>query len=407
MKVAYVVSLFPKISETFILREMQALRRLGAEVLVVSLKNRREEIVHPGAEAFLADTIYVGAPGAAAGALLGRALARPLRTSSVLGRVVAGCLTTRPSDLAKSLPLVAAASRVAKILRAAGADRVHAHWATYPGLVAWAVRRLEGIPYSMTAHAHDIFGPNPLLERKILDSDFTVTISEFNRRTLARACGEEALKRIRVIRCGVPLGEYAVRPSAPSGPFRIVSIGRLVDYKGFPTLLRAVADLRGRGRDVLCDIVGDGPLEPLLRLAIREQGLDGSVRLTGPKTLEEVRALLSGASACVLACERGAGGLMDGIPVVLMEAMALGVPAVSTRISGLPELIEDGRTGLLATPGDPRSLAEAIDLVLSDPGLAANLAGAARRKIEDHFDADRNAGALLHLMTSASAEKRR
>lgn len=400
MKVAYIVSLFPKISETFILREMQALRKLGVEIVVVSLKSRREEIVHPGAEAFAPATIYVDAPGPAAAALMRAALGRPIATAGVLARVVSGCLVAAPSDLVKSLPLAGVAARVGKLLRERRVDRVHAHWATYPALVAWAVRRLEGIPFSMTAHAHDIFVRNPLLDLKILESDFTVTISEFNRRFLARACGAEADRHVRVIHCGVPLDDYAARESAPAGPPRIVSIGRLVDYKGFPTLLKAVAALRKKGREVTCDIVGDGPLEPLLRVAIREQGLDGSVRLGGPRKLEEVRDLLRGASACVLACERGSGGLMDGIPVVLMEAMALGVPAVSTRISGIPELIEDGRTGLLAAPGDPRSLAEALDRLLSDPGLAAQLAAAARRKIEDEFDVDRSAEALRALFSS-------
>jgi len=397
VRVAYVVSLFPKISETFILREMQALERRGVSIVVVSLKSARERLVHPGAAAFLGGTIYAGAPGPAAAALLRRGLRQPLTTLSILLGVLAASIRTSPGDLLKALPLVAVAASVADRLREKGVDRIHAHWATYPALVAWAVRRFEGIPYSITAHAHDIFGANPLLATKILDSDFTVTISDFNRSYLAKRCGKEAEKKIRVIHCGVPLGDYPRRTSSPAVPPRIVSVGRLVDYKGFPTLLRAVASLRAEGRTIACDLIGDGPMERALRGLIRSEGLDGCVRLTGSMTLDEVRESLKGAAACVLACEPGRGGLMDGIPVVLMEAMALGVPAISTRLSGIPELVEDGRTGLLAEPGDPRSLAGAIARLLDDGDLAARVTEAARRKIEEEFDAERNAGALLGL----------
>ncbi|MBI3447967.1 MAG: glycosyltransferase [Acidobacteria bacterium] len=403
MKVAYLVSLFPKISETFILREMQSLRERGVEVAVVSLKSRREPLAHPGAREFEADTIYADGAGPAAAAFVSSLATRPLASGGALARVTAGSLATAPAELVKSLPLVAVAARVGRLLRARGIDRVHAHWATYPALVAWAVRRLEGIPYSLTAHAHDIFAPNPLLRRKILESDFTVTISESNRRHLERACGAEAARRLRVVHCGVPLGEYPVREALPAGPVRVISVGRLVDYKGFPTLLRAIATLRDRGRDVTCEIIGDGPLEATLRLLIREFTLTDRVELTGSRPMDEVRRTISAASVCALACERGRGGLMDGIPVVLMEAMALGVPVVSTRLSGIPELVEDGRTGLLVEPGDARALADALDAITTDLPLAARLAGAARRHVEDHFDIAKSADALLALMRSPPA----
>jgi len=402
MKVAYIVSLFPKISETFILREMQALRERGVEIVIISLKSRLEPRAHAGVAAFARETIYVDASGAAAGALLKRIIRQPLTTAALFGRVIAGSIASSPLDLLKSLPLIAVAARVAGQLRALGVDRVHAHWATYPALVAWAVGRFEGIPYSLTAHAHDIFGVNPILETKILGSDFTVTISEHNRRFLARRCGPEAASRVRINHCGVPLEEYPLRASPAGGSPRIVSIGRLVDYKGFTTLLRALKRLREEGREISCDIVGDGPLEPRLRAEMREMKLDGTVRILGAMTISEVKESLRSASACVLACERGRNGLMDGIPVVLMEAMALGVPAVSTRISGIPELIEDGTTGLLAEPGDPESLAKTMKRLFDDPALGARLVPAARARIEKEFDAARNAGALLDLFKSFS-----
>ncbi len=405
MKVAYVVSLFPKISETFILREMQALRDRGVEILVVSLKRRLEPMQHPEAAAFLAATTYAAPPDRALAALALRAWRQPSVTAGVLARVVFSHLR-HPALLARALPLVAAAAETADRLRSRGVTRVHAHWATYPALVAWAVNRFEGIPYSITAHAHDIFLPNPLLRLKIEESDFAVTISEFNRRRLIERAGSRCAAKIHVIHCGVPLAQYVPRAVRPEGPPRIVSIGRLVDYKGFPTLLRAVASLRARGVEVLCDIVGEGPEETRVRSTVRALGLDGSVRLLGARTQEEVRKILTGASACVLACERGRDGQMDGIPVVLMEAMALGVPAVATRLSGIPEIIEDGRTGLLAEPGDADSLADAVQRLLSDPSLADRLARAGRLKVEEGFDVARSAEALHALLAPPSGGSR-
>ena len=189
-----------------------------------------------------------------------------------------------------------------------------------------------------------------------------------------------------------------MRKTVSAGPPRIVSVGRLVDYKGFPTLLKAVASLRERGREVACDIVGEGPLESLIRSTVDSLGLNRRVRLLGAKTQEEVREILRGATVCVLACEPGRGGMMDGIPVVLMEAMALGIPVVATRLSGIPELIEDGCTGLLAEPGDANSLAVAVDRLISDPAFAASLAEAGRQKVEESFNITHSATTLYNLL---------
>jgi glycosyltransferase involved in cell wall biosynthesis len=409
VKIAYIVSLFPKISETFILREMQALRQRGVEIVILSLKRRREPIRHPEAESFLPGTLYAPSPVAALGPFLLRVARHPGAALAIAARVIAAHLA-HPILLLKSLPLVLVAADAAERLRKAGVQHIHAHWATYPALVAWAIHRLEGIPYSITAHAHDIFLANPLLAEKIRGSAFTVTISEYNRRYLEERCGSAAAARIHVVRCGVPLGEFRfrkveARPAGASGPTTdppvLMSVGRLVDYKGFPTLVRAVSILRSRGRELTCEIVGEGPMLHAIQEEIRRLDLDGSVRLLGARTQGEVRERLGRAAVCVLACERGHDGQMDGIPVVLMEALALGVPAVATRISGIPEIIDEGRTGLLAPPRDPEALASAIERLLEDPGLGRRVAEEGRRKVEGAFDVEKNAGRLLELITGA------
>lgn len=397
MKVAYIVSLFPKISETFILRELEALRDQGVELTIISLKRGAERIRHPGAEAFMQAVIHAPSPAEALAAFSASLLRRPRATLAALARV-AGAHLGRPILLAKSLPLVLVAAWVARRLEAGRVDHVHAHWATYPAQVAWTVHALTGIPYSLTAHAHDIFLPNPMLAEKVLRSSFTATISEFNRRWIAEACGPEAAERLKVVRCGVPLEEFAPRRGpAPAGG-GIVSVGRLVDYKGFPTLIDAVGILAARGCRVRCTIVGDGPMLDALRDRVASAGLEELVHLAGERTIPEVRDLLSRAEVCVLASQRGHDGQMDGIPVVLMEAMALGVPAVATRISGIPELVEEGRTGLLVPPRDPAALAGAVERILDDPELAAGLARAARRRVEEDYDVRVNAAGLLGLM---------
>jgi glycosyltransferase involved in cell wall biosynthesis len=405
VKVAYILSLFPKISETFILREMQALRGRGIEIQIVSLKRRREPITHPEALTFLDATVYGGSPARAFSALARLAARRPGAVAAAVGKIVA-THAGHPLLLPKALPLVATAAEAGEILAARGVDRVHAHWATYPAQVAWLVKRFSGIPYSLTAHAHDIFLPNPLLREKILESDFTVTISRFNRDFIEGRCGEAAARKLEVLHCGIPLAEYPFAPDRPEQSPRLVSIGRLVDYKGFPILLRAVAALRERGREVSCEIVGDGPLLGRLREEVATLGLNGAVSLEGARTLAQVRESLRGATACVLASQRGHDGQMDGIPVVLMEAMALGVPVVSTRISGIPEIIEDGRTGLLVEPEDPESLAGAVERLLGDPALASRLATEGRKKVESEFDIERCAERLLSSMRRGAREGR-
>lgn len=405
MKIAYVVSLFPKISETFILREMEQLRARGAEIVVVSLKSHAEPLRHPGAEAFARSTIEAPSFLGAAWAFARRMAAQPAAASRLVARVVASH-RLHPLMLIKGLVTLAAGAGVADRLRREKVDHVHAHWATYPAQVAWTIHALEGIPYSVTAHAHDIFLPNPLLAEKIRASAFTVTISGHNIELLRRLVGPETSGKIRLVRCGVPLEEFNVRRAGPADPGRLVSVGRLVDYKGFPTLVHAVSILRRKGRKVSCDIVGAGPMKGVLEGLIRRLDLEGSVRLRGAMTQPEVRETLEASGLCVLACEKGRDGQMDGIPVVLMEAMALGVPVVSTRISGIPELVEDGVTGLLAPPGDAAAVAGAIERLLEEPALAACLAAAARTRVEALHDASRNAGALLEMMIHRNGEGR-
>ncbi|HET6373339.1 MAG TPA: glycosyltransferase [Candidatus Polarisedimenticolia bacterium] len=405
MRIAYAVSLFPKLSETFILREILELQRRGHEMTILSLKRDRETIVHEEAEPLMSRALYPAYGAAMAGSILYWLVTSPLRLGTTLVRLVASH-GMHPRTLVKSLAVVPAALLFARRLAAARVEHVHAHWATYPATMAWIISRLTKIPFSMTGHAHDLFLPNPTLGLKVQDAVFVATISEFNRALLIQKCGPAALDKIRLIRCGLPLEQFPFGPRrAENATPRVISVGRLVDYKGFDVLIRACALLRDRGRPLECVIVGDGPERSRLEAMIRKLKLDGVVRLEGSSRQHEVARRISRADVLALACVAGADGQQDGIPIVLMEAMALGVPVISSKLSGIPELVVDNRTGILVAPGDDTHLAAGIERLLGDAPLAETLRLAARSMIEKEFDL-RHSVDQLCAEFAASAERR-
>ena len=391
MRLAYVVSLFPKLSETFILRELVELRRRGHEVTILSLKRERETLVQEEAVPFKDCTLYPRYGWATIAAALHWFSYRPVALLTVLARMTLAHLG-HPAILLRSLGLIPASLQLAREVTRRRVEHLHAHWATYPALSAWIISRLTGVPFSVTGHAHDLLLPNPMLPVKLRDCCFFATISEFNRALLIQKCGTIALDRVRLIRCGIPLNAYpfaTARRTDSAGadtPAVVVSVGRLVDYKGFDVLIRACAVLRDAGATVSCVIVGDGPEKERLAALIGKLGLARAVRLEPGHRQAEVARLIAGADIFALAAHPGRDGLHDGILVVLMEAMALGVPVISTKLSGIPELVADNRTGLLVAPGDAEHLAAAIRRLFGDPALAETLRRGGREMIEKEFE---------------------
>jgi glycosyltransferase involved in cell wall biosynthesis len=277
------------------------------------------------------------------------------------------------------------------------------------------INRLTGIPYSFTAHAHDIFVHRAMLARKLADAEFVVTISHFNRQWLQRQCAGVDKSKIHVIHCGVPVSRYrslrtatfasslrvqrgvsAVEREARSlptpdetsnndyaRPLRVLSVGALLPYKGHATLIDACALLSGR-LSFECRVVGGGPLAAELKAQIARHKLDG-ISMLGPLDEDSVRRELAWADVFVLASVQEPSGKMEGIPVALMEAMAAGLPVVASRLSGIPELVEHGQTGLLATPGDAAAFATAI-WQLRDPLLRAELGANAQHRVAEQFE---------------------
>jgi colanic acid/amylovoran biosynthesis glycosyltransferase len=400
-RLLYVVSLFPCWSETFIVREIAALLTAGADVRILSLKAPSEKLVHPEAERLLSRVRHPLPPGTAVLRRTAALLAHPRRLSS-LALALGRALGRRPIELAKSLEAVARAVEQLDWIRQFDPDVIHAHWATYPSTAALALGRLLGKPFGFTCHAHDIFVHDHLLREKIASAAVPVTISRYNVAWLTAQVTAQARDRMSVVHCGVDLPTWAFKEEGRAEDL-ILTVGRLDPIKGFEILVDALGQLNGQGRRFRCRVIGEGPLRSALETRVDRQGLSGLVELVGARSQTEVREALSAATIFVLPSLIAPGGDRDGIPVSLMEAMAAGAPVVSTRVSGIPELIEEEREGLLVPPGDSPALADALARLLDDAALRRRLATGARAKVERDFDAAREANKLLELFAHARA----
>jgi glycosyltransferase involved in cell wall biosynthesis len=277
-------------------------------------------------------------------------------------------------------------------------EHVHAHFATYPALAAWLAHRLLEIPYSFTAHAHDIYIDQLQLGTLVREAREIAVISEFNR-TFLEPYGADSATPARLVRCGVDPAAYAFRPRAvpAEGPVRALCVATLNELKGHDVLLDALAQGGPELARVQLELVGSGPLEAPLRAQVARLGLGDRVHFHGTRSERDVAALLDAADVFVLASVRTPIGWMDGIPVALMEALAAGVPVIASRLSGIPELVRDGETGLLATPGDAADLARTFERLLADPEAALARARTGRALVEREFEIERSADAMLAL----------
>ncbi|HVZ75545.1 MAG TPA: glycosyltransferase family 4 protein [Polyangia bacterium] len=384
-RLLYVVSLFPCWSETFIVREITGLIAAGADVRILSLKAPHEKLVQPAAEALLPRARHPLGPAPAALAR-GRAIAtHPLSFASSLAQITRG-LAHKPVDLAKSVEALARGAEQLDWVRGFDPHVIHAHWGTFPSTVAWALARVLDKPFGFTCHAHDIFVNDHLMKVKIESAAVPVTISRFNVEYLAQHVTPLARERLEVVHCGVDLPAVSFKEGGRE-PGLILAVGRLDPIKGFDVLVDAIAILAKEGKRARVKLVGSGPLEGDLKARIAQHGLGDSFQLVGALKEAEVRAALHEASIFCLPSVVTSTGDRDGIPVSLMEAMAAGTPVVSTRVSGIPELVDDGREGLLVPERDARALARAIATLLDDPARGAAFATEARKKVERDFDA--------------------
>jgi colanic acid/amylovoran biosynthesis glycosyltransferase len=403
VRIAYVVSRFPQVTETFILRELNAVAgQPGIEAELLFLFPPIDPTVHPAARPWL-DRAYRPRLGESLRALTRSMLARPMRTLSSIALIVGG-YARAPRKLVRALVTVPLAAAHAAQLRRIGVVHVHAHYATYPALAAWWCWRLAGIPYSITPHAHDIFVDQSFLGRKISEARFVIAISEYNRRFLA-PFGAGRSAPIHLVRYGIEPSAYPFRARElhANGPVRTLCVASLQTYKGHAVLLTALARGGGRLRRIELDLVGSGELRQELERLAERLGLAARIRFLGARTENQVIEHLDQADLFVLPSIVDSEGSMEGLPNVLIEALACGLPVVTTRLSGIPELVIDGVTGALATPGDPDALAAALERVLDDPGAARRWAEAGRAKVEREFDIKDSSARLAALFMAAGS----
>jgi colanic acid/amylovoran biosynthesis glycosyltransferase len=400
LRIAYVVPMFPCWSDTWIVREIRAHLGRGVEVTILSLRHPTEPFAHADAQA-MADRVVYARKGWRAVLAVARCVARAPRAS--LGTLVEAVrdLWRRPKALAKTVVGWWRTLSVAETIAERRPALVHAHFASYPSTSAMILSRLMGVPFSFTCHAHDVFVESHLLREKLSRAAVAVTISEFNRSFIAGRLGPWAGQRLSVIHCGVKLDEFEYR-AGPRDPATIVGVARLDEVKGFRVLVEACRILRDRGRTFRCEIIGEGSLRRALDAQVHKAGLEGLVSLPGAMPQDEVRARLRRAAVFAMPSVVAADGNRDGIPVALMEAMAVGTPVVSTTVSGIPELVRSGWSGLLCEPGDAAALAAHFETLFDDPERGACLAANARATIEEQFDSEREAEKLLDALRAAA-----
>lgn len=401
-RVIYVVSLFPCWSETFIVREIRALLDAGVDVRILSLKPPSESLVQEDAAALL-DRVHYPARGLAS--LIGFArvaLRHPIGVAGTVAAVLADGWRRPPTAL-KSLGALWRGLGRLDWVRQFAPDLIHAHWATYPSTVAWALARLTGLPFGFTCHAHDIFIERQLLARKIAEAQLPVTISQYNVDWLQDRLQSRLPQKFRIVHCGVDLATIPAHPQCGRTPGSILSVGRLDPIKGFDTLIDALALLKQRNVAFRCRLVGAGELENDLKARARARDVANHIEFTGVRGQDAVRAWMAESEIFVMPSQIAADGNRDGIPVALMEAMASGCAVVGTRVSGIPELIEDQRDGLLVEARQPQQLADALQRLLADAELRRRLADQGRRRVTDEFDA-RKEGARLHTHMREAVE---
>jgi len=402
-RIGLLVKRFPKLSETFVLEEVLGLERLGVPLRIYTLAAPSDAVSHPAVARVQAGVTQVPAalrddPGGFAARHLQLLLANPARYA----RAIAAALRRGRPGLRDFLR----AGWLAGRMRADGVEHLHTHFISAPADVAELVALVGGTPFSISAHAKDIYLSDAAdLRRKMAAARFTVSCTEFNCRTL-RAIAPDA----PVVRMYHGIDGRVFHPSrrtlsmaAPQLVPRLLSVGRLVEKKGLDTLVDACRLLHGRGLPFLCDIVGYGQERERLAAQIESYGLGDRIRLVGKLTREQVIDRYARASVYVQPSRVAADGDRDGIPNVLLEAMAIGVPVVATRVSGIPELVHQRRNGLLVEPDDPTALADAIAALIEQPALGTVLAHAARATVTEHFDNDRNLRVVLQLLEARHA----
>src|SRR3989441_10445847 len=399
MRLGYLYSRYPVISQTFCDAEMLALERRGLKLEIAWIDPPLTSLRHEHISCLPAP-IHSAPPQ--------EILRISEKNAKIAGRW--------PRDLVEQHerrygPGIKACLRARNALYFAdffardGVDHVHVHFANRAAHTAVFLKEISGIPFSVTAHGQDFMkdlGSDDLLREICAAAEFVAAETDYSRELLRRRCPDSAAKIHRVYN-GIDLEHFPTPVSAIVNPVpRIISVGRLVAFKGFEHLIEACAELARRGFDFVCDIIGDGPLRDGLQAKIESLNLSRRVGLHGSLSQQAVFEKLQAADIFALASVTDAQGASDIFPTVILEAMASARPVVSTPVAGIPELVVDGQTGILVSPGDVPALTRALEQLLRDGELRLRYGRAGRARIEQHFRIQQTVAPLLQLFERIS-----
>jgi glycosyltransferase involved in cell wall biosynthesis len=393
---AQIVSRFPMVTETFVLYELEAMEKFGVTVELYSLLREHPKVVHPEAEKWARRAHYLPffSPKIlrAHWHFIRRDPGRYFRTLAEVLRGTWGCVRCFGAALA----FFPKAVRFAYEMEKQAIQHVHAHFAYHAAVAALIVHRLTGIPFSFTARGSDVQSDGHMLKEKVEAADFVISVSEFNKEIILRKCGPSVGKKIHVIHGGVDVDRLSPRPkSGAKKLLRILCVARFEEVKGYTYLVEACKVLKERGLPFECRLIGDGPLVLQIENQIKQSGLSCEVLLQGPRQYDEVIEQFSRADVVVLATTPTASGKREGIPNVLKEAMACGLPVVATASGGIPELVDES-CGILVIPRDAAAIADALQRLCDQPALRRRMGITGREKIVREFN--------LNLSTAMRAE---
>lgn len=397
-KVAYIMSRFPKLTETFILYEIIALEKQGLKIEIFPLLREQAKTIHKEAQELTERAHFHPFISVKILAAHWCFLRRDFRTYfRTIAEVLSGTFGSLNFFIG-ALGIFPKTVRFAFEMEQLGVQHVHAHFATHPAVSALIINRLTGIPFSFTAHGSDLHVEKRMLDKKIRLARFATTVSYFNKELMVKEGGEESREKVHVLRCGVDTKLFTpCQKKADGRSFQILCVASFEEVKGHKYLVDACNLLSQQGLDFECHLVGYGPLRNQIENQIDELGLQSKFHIHGGLPRNKVLEMLLNSDVFVLASVLTRQGKREGIPVVLMEAMASGLPVISSRLSGIPELVDDGNSGLLVEPGDTEALAAALLDLASNPAKNISLGLAGREKVLNEFDLEKTTLKLLEL----------
>lgn len=403
MKILYITTNFSSLTHTFITREIAELRRNGCEIRLLSLRDVASEKQSKNPECDLSGMhfFYPLSWLVVFSSVMKTLFARPGKLLSAAKIAVSDPDSTIRGKAKLVYQLFATTAHLDWIEKE-DFDHIHSHFASPPTSIALFLHLLTGVSFSFTGHGADVFRDHSALFSKLKYANGVVAISEYNLKHYQSI--QPDLQSVALVHCGIVLSDFSFRHrTEPGDPLRVLAVGRFVAKKGYADLVRALRLLSDWGIPWQADFAGEGPLLAEMKALAKSLNVDDRLVFLGSVHQDEIRNLLAKADVFALPSVPCDDGDIDGIPVSLMEAMATGCPSVSTSVSGIPELITDGKTGLLVPPSDPEALAKGIERLARDRGLYAELSRHGREIVEADFDLTGSGRKLQEYFKTISA----